>query len=175
MSNLKVNKIYSLDADIETGSFLRITEAGGIEVDSAEIQNTLESGLLISNSSIFETAVVRGTAPASTETYSYSNGNVYIHTANATVNWTPNFTGLSDNLSLYKSVIFNVYVKQGSPAYFSTSVQIDGLTSNVTTLWSGGSAPSSGNANSTDLYTYNIIKVSDSPSYYVYASRTRYA
>lgn len=175
MSNLKVNKIYSLDADVETGSFLRITEAGGIEVDSGEIQNTLEAGLLISNGSIFETAVVRNTAPASTETYYYDDGDVFIHTTDATTNWTPNFTDLDDYLSLYKSVTFNVYVKQGSPAYFSNSVQIDGTSTGVTTLWSGGSAPSSGNANSTDLYTYNIIKVSTTPSYYVYASRTRYA
>lgn len=175
MSNLKVNKIYSLDADIETGSFLRITESGGIEVDSAEIQNTIEAGLLVSNSSIFETSVVRNTAPAATEVYDYNNGDIFIHTSNATANWTPNFTNLDDFLNVNKSVTFNVYVKQGSPAYFSNSVQIDGSTSNVTTLWSGGSAPSSGNANSTDLYTYNIIKVSTAPSYYVYASRTRYA
>lgn len=175
MSNLKVNKIYSLDADVETGSFLRITEAGGIEVDSGEIQNTLEAGLLVSNGSIFETAVVRNAAPSSTEAYNYSDGDVFIHTSDATANWIPNFTGLDTYLDIYKSVTFYTYVKQGSSAYYSTTVQVDGSSANATTLWSGGSAPSSGNANSTDLYTYNIIKVSTAPSYYVYASRTRYA
>ena len=64
--------------------------------------------------------------------------------------------------------------KQGGTAYYCTSVEIDGTTSQVTTEWQGGSAPSSGNANSIDVYTFTIIKTA-SATYTVLAAQTQFA
>ena len=47
-------------------------------------------------------------------------------------------------------------VKQGGTAYYNSAVQVDG--SSVTPEWQGGVAPSAGNANSLDVYTYTVIK-----------------
>jgi hypothetical protein len=62
----------------------------------------------------------------------------------------------------------------GGTAYYPTSVQINGTTSGVTTKWQGGTAPTSGNANSIDVYTYTIIKTA-SATFTVLASQTKFA
>jgi hypothetical protein len=55
--------------------------------------------------------------------------------------------------------------------YVSLS-QIDGT--NVTPRWQGGTTPSAGNANSTDFYTYTVIKTGNA-TYTVLAAQTRFA
>jgi hypothetical protein len=51
-------------------------------------------------------------------------------------------------------------------------VQIDG--SSVTPEYQGGSAPSGGNINSLDVYTYTVIKTG-SATFTVLAAQTQYA
>ena len=63
-------------------------------------------------------------------------------------------------------------VKQGSSAYYNSAVQVDG--SGVTPEWQGGSAPSAGNANSLDVYSYTVIKTGDA-AFTVLASVTQFA
>ena len=60
----------------------------------------------------------------------------------------------------------------GSPAYYQTGFQIDGTS--VTPKWQNASTPASGNANSIDVYTFNIIKTG-SATYTVLAAQTRFA
>ena len=50
-------------------------------------------------------------------------------------------------------------------------IQVDGTT--VTAIWQGGSAPTTGNASSTDVYTYTAIKTAAS-TYTVLASQTQF-
>jgi hypothetical protein len=63
-------------------------------------------------------------------------------------------------------------VTQGSTAYYNSAVTIDG--SSVTPKWQGGTAPSSGNTNSIDAYTYTIFKTA-SATFTVFASQTKFA
>jgi hypothetical protein len=53
-----------------------------------------------------------------------------------------------------------VGVKNGATAYYLNSFEIQGSAGqiSVTPLWQGGSAPTGGNANSTDVYTFTVIK-----------------
>jgi hypothetical protein len=51
-------------------------------------------------------------------------------------------------------------------------VQVDG--SSVTPEWQGGEAPSEGNINSLDTYTYTVIKTGDA-TFTVLAALTQYA
>lgn len=55
---------------------------------------------------------------------------------------------------------------------FSANITIDGTS--YTPLWQGGAAPTTGNANSLDAYTYAIIKTSATPTYTVLASQTQF-
>ena len=59
----------------------------------------------------------------------------------------------------------------GTP-YYNNAVTIDG--SSITPEWQGGSAPSAGNANSIDVYTYTIIKTGDA-TFTALAAQTQFA
>ena len=67
-------------------------------------------------------------------------------------------------------------VTNGSTAYKPTAFQVDGvaLTSGTAVKWSGGTAPSAGNANSIDVYTFTIVKTA-SATYTVLGAQTRFA
>jgi hypothetical protein len=71
-----------------------------------------------------------------------------------------------------QSITITHLVTQGSTAYYNSAVTVDG--SSVTPKWSGGSAPTSGNVNSVDAYTYTLVKTG-SGSFTVFASQTKYA
>lgn len=103
---------------------------------------------------------------------------VWYFTPSATGNWALNLRGsgstsLDTMMTTGQSVTVAALCTQGSTAYYNTSVQVDGTTSGVTTKWQGG-APTSGNANSIDAYTYTIIKTA-SATYTVLASQTKFA
>ena len=93
-------------------------------------------------------------------------------TANQTANRTINFTNVNSNLSTGQSVTCSVLLTQGSTAYYLNAYQVDGTT--VTPKWSGGSAPSGGNASGIDVYTFTIIKTADA-TFTVLASQTQFA
>jgi hypothetical protein len=75
-------------------------------------------------------------------------------------------------MSTGQSVTMTFLVTQGATAYYNSAVTIDG--SSVTPKWFGGSAPSAGNANGIDVYTYTVIKTG-SAAYVVIASQSRFA
>ena len=56
--------------------------------------------------------------------------------------------------------------------YRNTVVQVDG--SSITPEWQGGAAPTEGNANSIDSYTYTIIKTGDA-AFTILAALTQFA
>jgi hypothetical protein len=63
-------------------------------------------------------------------------------------------------------------VSQGGTAYYNSAVQVDG--SGVTPEWQGGAAPTAGNTNSLDVYSYTVIKTG-SATFTVLASQTQFA
>ena len=71
-----------------------------------------------------------------------------------------------------ESITIAHIVKQGGTAYYNSAVQIDG--SGVTPEWQGGSAPTGGNTNSLDVYTYTVIKTADA-TFTVLAAQTQFA
>jgi hypothetical protein len=95
-----------------------------------------------------------------------------------TTNFTVNLTATSGmNTALANvgdSTSFEVIVTNGATAYYNTVVQVEGTTSGVTTNWQGGTAPTAGNINSKDVYTYQVFKTAAS-TYLVFASQTKFA
>jgi hypothetical protein len=126
-----------------------------------------------------EVVTVSATAATGTIAYDVTTQAVLFYTTNASGNFTVNFrassgTSLNTALATGRSVTVAFLVTNGGTAYYNTSVQVDGTTSGVTTRWQGGTAPTSGNANSVDIYTYTIIKTANA-TFSVFASQTRFA
>ena len=125
-----------------------------------------------------ETTTVSATAATGTVAYDAITQSVLYYTSNASGNWTLNFRGNSTTtmnsfMSTGQSVAVVFAVTQGASAFYNSSVQIDGTTSGVTTIWQGGTAPTAGNASSVDTYTYNIVKTA-SATYTVFAALTQF-
>ena len=93
-------------------------------------------------------------------------------TSNQTGNRTLNIQNANTSLDTNQSYTCSVLLTQGSTAYYINTVQVDGTT--VTPKWSGGSAPSSGNASGIDVYTFTIIKTANA-TFTVLASVTQFA
>ena len=105
------------------------------------------------------------------------SGAAYYYTSNATGNWTYNFIGngstpLSSVLDVGRSATIAIAAAQGTTAFYLSAIQIDGVTQ--TAKWQGGTAPTSGDASSTDIYTFTIVKTAATPTYTVFAAQTQF-
>lgn len=111
-----------------------------------------------------------GTAPSAAQDIQVRPGGVHWFTSNASTNTVLNFVGDSSGHGGMASISLNqymmigdvltvtVFITNGATPYYPSAFKIDG--SSVTPQWIG-SAPSSGNANSTDLYTFVFIKTAN--------------
>ena len=74
-------------------------------------------------------------------------------------------TTLASKLAVNDAVTISFLVTTGSTAYKHSALTIDG--SAQTVKWSGGTAPSAGNASAVDAYSFTIIKTAATPTYTV--------
>jgi len=124
-----------------------------------------------------EVATISATAATGTINYDITTQSVLYYTSNASANWTVNFrassgTSLDTLMTTGQSMTVAFLVTQGGTAYYNSAVQVDG--SPVTPKWQGGTAPTSGNANSIDVYSYTIFKTG-SAAFTVLASQIKFA
>ncbi|MBI1377260.1 MAG: hypothetical protein GC157_07240 [Frankiales bacterium] len=108
-----------------------------------------------------ENCQVSTTAATGTVQVDLVTAAVWYYTTSASANWTFNFRGnsgtsLDSLLAVGDSVSVVFLVTQGATAYYPTAFTVDG--SAVTPKWSGGAAPSAGNASAVDAYSFTIIK-----------------
>ena len=131
--------------------------------------------------SAFETASVSATQATGVMNINLATSAVHYFTGNAAADFTFNArwdgsTTLNSVLGIGESATIAVLVTNGSTAYKPAAspgaFQVDGVS--VTPKWQGGTAPSSGNANSIDSYTFTIIKTG-SATYTVLASQVKFA
>lgn len=128
-------------------------------------------------SSAKEKVVVSPTAATGTIAFDTNVQSVLYYTSNASANWTLNVRGdssttLNNFMSIGESLSIAFMVTTGATPYYQTGFQIDGVS--VTPKWQEGAAPSSGNANSIEVYSITIIKTA-SATYTALASRTKFA
>ena len=150
-----------------------------LSIDTAVVattSNTLTmSGKTLTNpllSSPEESTNIIGSAPTATQTIDFVTSGVHYFTSNSTSNVTLNFRGdgsttLNSMMAIGGSITVSVLITNGSTAYYANVYQIDGNA--VTPKWSGGTAPSAGNASSIDLYSFNIVKTANA-TFTVFAS-----
>jgi len=142
---------------------------------------TLTGTQALSNKTLIspdERCTVSATAATGTVNFDVATQGVLYYTTNASANFTLNFRGsssatLSSILATSDSVSAVFLNTNGSTAYYPTVFQIDG--SAVTPKWSGGTAPSAGNASSIDAYSFTIIKTASTPTYTVLAGAVKFA
>ena len=121
---------------------------------------------------------VSASAPTSTTNFDADTQGVLYLTSNTSTDWTLNVRGsgsttINSKLTTGDSLTVSLIVTNSSTAYKHTALTIDG--SAQTVKWSGGTAPSAGNANAIDVYQFTIIKTAATPTYTVFASQTKFA
>lgn len=96
-------------------------------------------------------------------------------TTNTSLNFRVNLTTpLSAVVKEGTSISFAVAVRHGSTAHYISSILVDGVSQTV--RWEGGSAPTAGNANSTDIYLVTIHRKSGAtPTYSVFGQVNQFA
>lgn len=129
---------------------------------------------------ITEPTTISATGLANTVNFDLTTQSVYYSTANATANWTINFRGsstttLANVLANANTITCTMMATQGATAYYNSAVQVDGTSTGVTVKYQGGTAFSSGDTSSVDVYNYVITKTSTTPTYTVLASVTKFA
>jgi len=127
--------------------------------------------------SVAEKVTNAAIAATGTVAYDVLTQAVLNYTTDAGANWTLNVRGdgstsLDSIMDTGESVTVAHIVKQGGTAYYNSAFQIDG--SSVTPEYQGGAAPTEGNINSLDVYTYTIIKTGSS-TFTVLAAQTQFA
>jgi hypothetical protein len=126
---------------------------------------------------VFESATI-STTFLTTFTYDVLTQAVYFQNVDLGANFTVNLRGNSSTalnaaLATGESATVTLITKQGNTTFYNNVVQVDGTTTNVTVVYQGGSAPTTGNASSNDVYTYTALKTAAS-TYTVLAAQTQF-
>jgi len=162
------------------------TTLAGANIDVINVSSTFTgtktfNGTSTTLAAIFanaaETTTVSATAATGTIAYYTATQSVMYYTTNASANWTLNLrhsagTTLNTAMSVGQTITITFMVTNGATAFYNNVVQVDGTT--VTPKWQGGTAPSSGNASSIDVYTYAIIKTANA-TFTVLAAVSKFA
>jgi hypothetical protein len=154
----------------------RIDSSGNIGIGITPTQKLDVAGL-IRMIGAAEITTVSATASTGTINFDALTQSVLYYTTNASGNFTINVRGNSGtSLNTLMATGDNLTVAflctNGSTAYYNSAFQIDGNA--VTPKWQGGTAPTTGNASSIDVYVYSIIKTG-SAAFTVLASQTKFA
>jgi hypothetical protein len=172
-------------ADGGTGASTAADARTNLAVPGTAVANTFTAKQTFSNSTggsskfpnILETATVSATAATGTINLDVITQSIVYYTTNASGNFTLNFRGdgttsLNTLMATGESIAATFLVTNGATAYYNSAVTVDGTS--VTPKWQGGTAPTSGNASSVDIYTYVIVKTG-SATYTVFAAVTKFA
>jgi hypothetical protein len=147
------------------------TTTSGISVEGTAVTDGVTVDGTLDIEEVFE-KVSTNTTTSGTYSEAVTSSGVFYLTNNQTANRTINFTGVNSALATGQSVTVSVLATQGSTAYYFNAYQVD--SSAVTPKWSGGSAPTGGNASGIDVYTFTIIKTANA-TFTVLASQTQFA
>jgi len=173
--NVTTSGIVGATGNISGGN---VTTSGVISATGNVYGNNISSSTAFVTKTILETVTVNGSAFASPSNYDVLTQSVWYSTAAATANITLNIRGNSSvsantMLSVGQSMTFALMITNTGTAYYPSAFQVDGAS--VTPKYQGGTAFSSGNANSTDIYSFTLIKTAATPTYTLLASQTKFA
>jgi len=175
----ELNILDGVTATTAEINYLDVTTLGTTEASKAVTADSNAKVTFIGTTSVAEMIekVDISTSTTGTINFDFLSQAVQFYNTDQTANRTINFRGDGSNsldsiMAIGESMTAAVLMKQGATAYYLNAYQIDG--SAVTPEWSGGTAPSAGNASSIDAYVFTIIKTA-SATFTVLASQTQYA
>jgi hypothetical protein len=171
LSTVTSNVQTQLDAKLGTtaasSTYAPLTSA-------ALVTPTINRGVL---TSALETISVSNTQATGTVNVDLSTSSVKYYTGSSAANWTFNFRGngsttLDSIMSTGQSITVAFLATNGATPYYANAFTVDGFA--VTPKWQGGAAPTGGNANSIDSYTFTLIKTGTG-SFTVLAAQIKFA
>lgn len=150
---------------------------GSLTVTGGLTANTGSFTSLLTVPEINERTTVTGTGAGANVNFDTLTQTVLYYSSSSTANSTLNIRGsssvtLNSLMSSGQSTCVALFLTNGATAYYPSTIKVDGTT--VTPLWQGGLAPTGGNTNSVDVYSFNIIKTADA-TFSVFASQTQFA
>jgi hypothetical protein len=165
-----INTAFTVFSDTTSNLVFTTSGANTVAVTIASNQTTAFAAAVI------EKANATATAMGANVVYDVLTQPILYYTANATANTTINFRGnstttLNSILANNQSVSVVFMNTNGAVAYYPTVFQVDGAA--VTPKWQGGSAPTSGNTLSIDIYVVSLIKTANA-TYTVLASQSQF-
>jgi len=164
------------------GAPLSLTEIddnfSNLNDDKAEVDNPTFTGYITGKLKFLaEKLEIVAAGGTGTLNIDLDDSTAWYYTSNNSANWTFNIRGngsttLNSMLDVGDSITIAVLMTNGASAYYPTAHQVDG--SAVTVKWQGGTAPTLGNSNAIDVYTYTIIKTANA-TFTVIGSQTKYS
>lgn len=176
------DKNFKVKNAIELGDASIVTPGGTLSLPSAtdtvvgrSTNDTLTNKTL---QGVEEITTISATSATGTINFDALTQSVLYYTSNSSGNWTLNVRGNTSNtlnsiLPVGSSITIVLLATNGSPAYYQTAFQIDGVSH--TPKWQGGSPPAEGSISSIDAYSFTITKTDATPTYVTLASVTGFA
>ena len=156
-----------------------VVAATTVTGDGSGLTNLPSAGLADYSTFVNSTETVTVSATAATGTINYDTNiqSIVYYTTAASGDWTVNFRAssgatLNSVLTTGEAITLVHLVTLTGSEYRNTVVQVDGV--GITPEWQGGTAPTEGNINSIDSYSYTIIKTGDA-AFTVLAALSQYA
>ena len=164
-----------LTAALTEGMFCYLADSNTVEYYTGSAWVGLYEGQVLTSPR--ETIALSAVAATGAININAIDSSVDIRTVNATGNWTINVRGsvsttLDSIMSTGEQISIVFESPQGATAYYPTAFSVDG--SAVVPKWLGGTAPSSGNINSNDVYVYTIRKTG-AATFTALASQNKFA
>jgi hypothetical protein len=124
----------------------------------------------------FEDTVISASALTGVVNIDYVTSAIVMYTANAVGNWTFNIRADAGNtlnsiMQIGQTMTCAIEVPQGVTPYYCTTITVDGAAP-AATKWSGGGAPTAGNASGIDTYLIRVTKTANA-TFQVRASLTQ--
>jgi hypothetical protein len=148
----------------------------------ASLESPTFTGNVVAGSSLVTNEVIENfttntTTPTGTLNIDFANSGIHNFTTTTAANWTFNFrasstVSLNSYLLIGQAATVTILLSNGATPYRATAFQIDGIS--VTPRWADALAPAAGNANSTDIYTFTILKTANN-TFIVLGSLARFA
>jgi len=164
-----------LTAALTEGMFCYLADTNTVEYYTGSAWVGLSEGSTLTSPR--ETIALSAVAATGAININVIDSSVDIRTVNATANWTINVRGsvsttLDSIMSSGEQISIVFESPNGATAYYPTAFYVDG--SAVVPKWLGGTAPSSGNINSNDVYVYTIRKTG-AATFTALASQNKFA
>lgn len=155
--------------DISVGTLTANSVSVGGTLTYQDVTNVDSVGLITARSGVNfnghlrESVNITSGKLSDNQNINLDNGMVHYFTTAETTTSTPNIrssTGINTDLAVGDTASVTI-ITTAAAAGYAARVNIDGLSTGITTSWVGGSSPSTGGASGLDMYSYQIIKTAD--------------